>query len=90
MNTHNQKYSNYYNQFAKRVEPLQEGDNVMFKKTPTSCWFQRQIIDTCKEPRSFIVKDSDGTLYRRSQDHIKKTPENKSYRKSSKSTSKFK
>lgn len=39
--------------------------------------FPGQIIDTCNEPRSFIVKDNNGTLYRRSQDHIKKTPESK-------------
>lgn len=77
LNSNIQKYADYYNQSAKRVEPLQEGDNVIFRKTPTSCWFRGQIINSCKEPSSFIVKDSNGTFYRRSQDHIRKTPENK-------------
>lgn len=31
-----------------------------------------QIIETCKEPRSFVVLDENGSMYRRSREHISK------------------
>lgn len=49
----------------------------MFKRNPTSLWFPGEIIGTSNEPRSFIVKDNDGVSYRRNEEHIFKTPENK-------------
>lgn len=48
----------------------------MFKKTPCSCWFPGEVVNSCKEPRSLVVSDSSGSLYRRSLEHIKKTPDN--------------
>lgn len=81
LNLNIQKYSKYHNKRTKKFEPVQEGDNVMFKRTPTSCWFPGHIVSTCKEPRSFVLKDNNGSLYRRNQDHIRKTPENKTVEK---------
>lgn len=77
LNTNIEKYSGYYNRDARELKPVRKGDGVMFKRTPTSCWFPGRIVETCNEPRSFVVEDNNGILYRRNQDHIRKTPENK-------------
>lgn len=74
MNLHIEKFSKNYNKTAIEVGHFNEGENVMFKKTPTSCWFPGYIVDKCREPRSFIVRDNNGTLYRRNQQHIRKSP----------------
>lgn len=70
------KCSEYYNKKSKVLKPIIEGDKVMFKKTPLSCWLPGKIVEVCKEPRSFKVLDENGATFRRSHEHIKKTPVN--------------
>ncbi|XP_037828511.1 uncharacterized protein K02A2.6-like [Lucilia sericata] len=71
LNANIKKSSEYYNRGAKKIEPVKKGDNVMFKKTPTGCWFPGQVIENCKEPKSFLIKDTKDVIYRRNQQHIK-------------------
>lgn len=66
-----EKTAKYYNRKSKILKPMNKGDNVMFKKTPSSCWIPGRIADVCKEPRSFVVLGDDGSMYRRSQEHIR-------------------
>lgn len=73
---HLKKSCKYYNNKSKNLKPASVGDKVMFKKTPSSCWFPGEVVNSCKEPRSLVVSDSSGSLYRRSLEHIKKTPDN--------------
>lgn len=77
LNANIQKYSDHYNQNVKKVRPAGKGDKVMFKKTPTSCWLPGRIIDHSKEPRSFLIKDNNGILYRRNKQHIRPLLESK-------------
>lgn len=70
------KCTEYYNKKSKVFKPVHKGDKVMFKKTPSSCWLPGKIVEVCKEPRSFVVSDENGSVFRRSQEHIKEKPEN--------------
>ncbi|XP_055371850.1 uncharacterized protein LOC129605879 [Condylostylus longicornis] len=73
----NQNSSKYYNRVSRNLKPVKPGEKVMFKKNPTSVWFPGVITQNCKEPRSFIVQDSEGVLYRRNREHILKRKQEK-------------
>lgn len=65
-----EKMSNYYNKNAVKLKPVNVGEKIMFKRTPTSVWYPGTIIETCKEPRSFIIQGQDGSTYRRNRQHV--------------------
>lgn len=75
VNSKIQNSSENFNKHVKKHTNVNTGDRVMFKRNPTSFWFPGEIIGTCSEPRSFVVKDNDGVVYRRNEEHIFKTPE---------------
>ncbi|XP_036341596.1 uncharacterized protein K02A2.6-like [Rhagoletis pomonella] len=59
------KMSQNYNTSAKNLKPVNPGEKIYFKKTPTSVWCPGTIIKDLKEPRSFMVQDPEGVVYRR-------------------------
>lgn len=67
------KMSDYYNRNVKDLKPLEVGTPIMFKKFPDSHWTPGIIDKVCPEPRSYIVKNSDG-LYRRNRQYIISRP----------------
>lgn len=42
----------------------------MFKNNSSSYWYIAGITEGSEEPRSYIVRDEDGILYRRNEKHI--------------------
>lgn len=62
--------SNYYNRNTVKLKPINVGEKIMFKKTPTSVWYPGTITDISKEPRSFIIQGQDGSTYRRNRQHV--------------------
>lgn len=76
LNANIQKYTDYYNRNARESKPVKKGDKVMFQKTPTGCWYPGQIMENCREPKSFLIKDNNDIIYRTNQQHIKLTKEN--------------
>lgn len=76
------KSSGYYNRKTRNLKPLSVGDNVMFRKTPTSCWNTGTVIQNCIQPRSYIINDSKGATYRRNREHLKRIGEDNMREKS--------
>jgi len=64
------KMAKYYNRGTKPLKPLKEGETIMFKKTPQTSWKEGKIIEKLNEPRSYIITDNEGHLYRRNRSHI--------------------
>ncbi|XP_037930506.1 uncharacterized protein K02A2.6-like, partial [Teleopsis dalmanni] len=63
--------SDYYTALLHyRTTP--KGEDVMFKRTPLSVWYPATVVEKCKEPRSFLVEDNDGVIYRRNREHLMK------------------
>lgn len=60
----------YYNRNTKPLSNLNEGDKVFYKKQPNSIWSPGIISKKCNEPRSYLIKDESGNLYRRNRQHI--------------------
>ncbi|KAI8126889.1 hypothetical protein CVS40_3384 [Lucilia cuprina] len=78
------KSAEHYNKTTKKYKTVSTGDGVMFKMNNNSFWSQGEIISKCEEPRSFVVRDNEGTLYRRSEQHISKRPESSAISKEDK------
>lgn len=68
------KVSDNYNKNAKNLERVENGENIMFKKCPSSFWIPGVVTDQRPEPRCLIVMDEDGNFYRRNREHILKKP----------------
>lgn len=66
------KSAKNYNKNAKNLKPIEVNEKVYFKKSPNSNWLPGVIVGKCKEPRSFLVKDNCGIIYRRNRYHILK------------------
>lgn len=62
--------SRYYNRNAVSLKPVEIGEKIYFKRNPTSEWFSGIIVEKCREPRSFLIRDEDGVVYRRSRQHM--------------------
>ncbi|XP_047987077.1 uncharacterized protein K02A2.6-like isoform X1 [Leguminivora glycinivorella] len=62
----------YYNRNATPAQEFHDNDIVYFKKNPSDVtWTKGTIMSKTKFPRSYFVKNSDGTVYRRNSQHIK-------------------
>ncbi|XP_063366408.1 uncharacterized protein K02A2.6-like [Cydia amplana] len=62
----------YYNRNAIPSQEFQENDSVFFKKNPNDLsWTKGIIVSKTNFPRSYLVKSSEGTVYRRNTQHIK-------------------
>ncbi|XP_037930424.1 uncharacterized protein K02A2.6-like [Teleopsis dalmanni] len=66
------KMSENFNKKAVKLQPFFPGEDVMFKRTPLSVWYPATVVEKCKEPRSFLVEDNDGVIYRRNREHLMK------------------
>lgn len=61
-----------YNKTSKDLKPLTEGEKVYYKKTPSSKWEPAKVREKCSQPRSYIVEDTLGHLYRRTREQLLK------------------
>ena len=51
--------------------PLEVGQNVYHQDPHTKKWHSGVIENTCKEPHSFLVRSSNGAVYRRNRNFLK-------------------
>ena len=58
-------------QNASNELPLEVGQNVYHQDPHTKKWHPGVIENTCKEPHSFLVKSSNGAVYRRNRNFLK-------------------
>ena len=58
-------------QNASNELPLEVGQNVYHQDPHTKKWHSGVIENTCKEPHSFLVRSSNGTVYRRNRNFLK-------------------
>ena len=62
----------YYNQGARGLKPLAEGEEVHIQ-TKSGNWKPATVLGQCSTPRSYAVRTSDGRKYRRNRRHLRKT-----------------
>lgn len=62
-----------YNKNTKNLKPVSVGNQIYFKKNPLSVWYPGTIVEICREPRSYLIKDEEGVTYRRNRQHILET-----------------
>ena len=70
-----QQQRKHYDRTAKSLPPLEKGDAVRFKKDPQAAWTRGTVIRKHEAPRSYVIKGENGTEYRRSRRHLRKTRE---------------
>lgn len=70
-----EKLKTYYNKRTKNLKPLKKGEKVFYKKSPSSEWEPGTVAEKCDTPRSFIINDNQGHLYRRTREHILAAPQ---------------
>ena len=58
-------------QNASNELPLEIGQNVYHQDPHTKKWHPGVIENTCKEPHSFLVRSSNGAVYRRNRNFLK-------------------
>ena len=58
-------------QNASNELPLEVGQNVYHQDPHTKKWHPGVIENTCKEPHSFLVRSSNGAVYRRNRNFLK-------------------
>ena len=59
----------YYNQGARKLKPLASGEEVHIQ-TKSGNWKPVTVLDQHSTPRSYIVRTSDGSEYRRNRRHL--------------------
>ena len=47
------------------------GQSVMYLNPVNKRWYPATITSLCQEPRSCNIKTDDGTIYRKTQNHLK-------------------
>ena len=62
----------YYNQGARELKPLVEGEEIHIQ-TKSGNWKPSTVLGQCSTPRSYAVRTSDGRKYRRNRRHLLKT-----------------
>ena len=62
-----QKQKLYYNQSAKPLPELHDGECVRMKKSPEAKWEPAIVLAKHQTPRSYLVQTPDGTVYRRNR-----------------------
>jgi len=66
-----QANKNQYDHHAKRKVHFEDEQEVYVKKTPDSEWTRGKIVRKADTPRSYFVHMEDGTVKRRSTQHLK-------------------
>ena len=61
----------YYDQYAKPLEPLKEGDRVALKNESKGMWIPASVQMANNQPRSYTV-ESNGGVYRRNRRDLMK------------------
>lgn len=62
----------YYNKNCKQYPEFHINDQIFFKKNPKDIIWTKGIIESkTKFPRSYIVRDYNGSTYRRNSQHIR-------------------
>ena len=46
------------------------GQNVMYLNPANKRWYPTTITSLCQEPQSYKIKTDDGTIYRKTQNHL--------------------
>lgn len=65
------KTSLYYNRNCKPSQVFEEGQSILFKKNPKDIiWTKGIIMSKTNLPRSYLVKDQNNVIYRRTSQHI--------------------
>lgn len=72
LNQNRARAAAYYNRDAKPRDDFHTGDKVYYKKTSNAEWRNGIIFDKAKTPRSYLVQNSEGVIYRRNKTFIKK------------------
>ncbi|KAI3368430.1 hypothetical protein L3Q82_025389, partial [Scortum barcoo] len=67
------KQKSYYDRHTRQLPDLQTGENVRIQKG--DIWQPAVGVDKHRQPRSFIVRTTDGNFYRRSRKHLLKMGE---------------
>ena len=69
------KEGRYFQQNAQNASTsefsLKVGQDVYHQEPPTKKWHPRVIENTCKEPHSFMVRSTNGAVYRRNRNFLK-------------------
>ena len=64
------KTQGYYDKTAKDLPPLEPGDRVRIRPGRDKQWRQAEVL-----PRSYVVRDQQGTVFRRNRRQIIATPQ---------------
>lgn len=72
LSEHRNKAKVFYDRQAKERREFRVGDSVILKKE--KYWVPAEVIDITEKPRSYIVKDNVGRIYRRNSTFIKASP----------------
>ena len=66
-----QTQKRYYDRSAKELEPLHEGDSILIRKNGT--WEPAQVITPHPTPRSYVIRDANGSILRRNRRVLQKS-----------------
>ena len=69
-----QKYYHDKHSSVNEFPPLYPGQSVMFQDYHTKQWQPALVVSRAEEPRSFIVQNSNGQLFRRNRRFIRNRP----------------
>ena len=65
------------------MHDLNVGQQVMYQDSTSKFWYPAVIKSLCSEPRSYKIITRDGTVYKKTQSHLKPfTPQSKMSRSS--------
>lgn len=74
LNSEKVKEKEYIDKEKNHINTFNSGDNIMLREGKRQ-WVQAKIISPAPEPRSFIVKKPDGSVYRRNTWHMTPAPQ---------------
>jgi hypothetical protein len=64
----------YYDRGTRELPPLKSGQTVMVQDLPNLRWKPGTVVSPTKEPRSYIVQDTNGARYWRNRKYIRQLP----------------
>lgn len=64
----------YYDRNAKPLTGLRPDQSVMFKKNMDLPWVSGRVLKRCDEPRSYLLADDSGRIYRRNRKYVNDKP----------------
>jgi len=67
------KQADQYNINCKKECIYKEGEKILFQKAKKGSWMRGVIVSKANTPRSYLIKDNNGVVYRRNTHHLKKT-----------------